>query len=106
MQTPSKLMLRAHLGNSRVCGADSKHFFVCAQLYYLWVFVSREMGWWLVDADHYTSTDRNIMTYDNNVAAFIQGLEEAEGHMVLLKKHLLGAAYQVAALRDALAIAW
>lgn len=68
--------------------------------------MSREMGWWLVDADDYTSTDRNIMTYDNNVAAFIHGLEEAEGHMVLLKKHLLGAAYQVAALRDALAIAW
>ena len=64
------------------------------------------MGWWLVDADNYMSTDRNIMTYDNNVAAFIQGLEEAEGHMVLLKEHLLGAAYQVAALRDALAIAW
>lgn len=46
------------------------------------------------------------MTYDNNVATFIRGLEETEGPMVLLKKHLLGAAFQIAALRDALAISW
>ncbi len=46
------------------------------------------------------------MTYDNNVANFIRGMEQSQGPMVLLKKHLLGAAYQIAALRDALAIAW
>lgn len=67
----------------------------------------REMHWWLVDPDNYISAaDQAFMTYDNNVREFIQEAEQSEGPMVLLKKHLLGAAYQIAALRDALAIAW
>lgn len=59
-----------------------------------------------MDTDNSITTDSKFMTYDNNVANFIRGMEQSQGPMVLLKKHLLGAAYQIAALRDALAIAW
>lgn len=68
--------------------------------------VDREKGLWLIDPEEYYSIQWGFMTYDNQVAEHIQQLEVEQGQMVLLQKHLLAAAYQIAALRDAYAIAW
>jgi hypothetical protein len=65
----------------------------------------REKGWWLLDPVKYYTSEGGFLTYENTVADFIPQLEQEQGPMVLLHKHLLAAAYQIAALRDAYAIA-
>lgn len=66
----------------------------------------REAGYWLRDKpEHYSKG--NFMTYDNDVRAFISRTERhyRNGTMANFHKHFLGAAYQLAALQHALAIA-
>ena len=67
----------------------------------------REKGWWIVDSDaYYDSPKGRYMAYNNTVREYVATLEQAMGPMVHLKKHLLAVAFQLAALRDAFAIAW
>ena len=46
------------------------------------------------------------MAYSNTVVDYVAELEQERGPMVSLHKHLLAVAFQLAALRDAWAIAW
>lgn len=66
----------------------------------------REAGYWLLDEPAYYS-EGNFMTYDNDVGAFLSRTQRRYrgGKMANFHKHLLGAAYQLAALQHALAIA-
>ena len=67
----------------------------------------REKGWWMVDPEeYYNDPTVRYMTLSNSVVDYVAELEEARGRMVPLHKHLLAVAYQLAALRDAFAIAW
>ena len=67
----------------------------------------REKGWWIVDSDaYYDSPKGRYMAYNNTVRDYVATLERAMGPMVPLNKHLLAVAFQLAALRDAFAIAW
>ena len=64
----------------------------------------RSAGWWLVDEPEYF-TDGNFMSYDNGVRAFIAAAEQGFRNMASFHKHMLGAAYQMAAFQHAAAIA-
>ena len=64
----------------------------------------RSAGWWLVDEPAYYS-DGNFMSYDNGVHAFIAAAEKGFRNMANFHKHMLGAAYQMAAFQHAAAIA-
>ena len=57
------------------------------------------------EPDYFTAG--NFMTYDNNVKGFIDGMEKGfkGGRMANFHKHMLGAAYQMAAFQHAAAIA-
>ena len=56
---------------------------------------------------HTTTALRAATWHTNNtVREYVATLEQAMGPMVHLKKHLLAVAFQLAALRDAFAIAW
>ena len=60
-----------------------------------------------MDADAYYDSPRGrYMAYNNTVRDYVATLEQAMGPMVPLKKHLLAVAFQLAALRDAFAVAW
>ncbi|CAL5220947.1 g3049 [Coccomyxa viridis] len=70
-------------------------------------FRFREKSWWLVDPDeYYADPAARYLAYSNSVVDYVAELEEARGPMVPLHKHLLAVAFQLAALRDAWAIAW
>lgn len=56
--------------------------------------------------EYYADPAARYMAYANNVVGYVAELEEAGGPMVPLHKHLLAVAFQLAALRDAWAIAW
>lgn len=67
----------------------------------------REKGWWRVDPEeYYDDPTARYMALSNGVVDYVAELEEARGPMVPLHKHLLAVAFQLAALRDAFAIAW
>lgn len=71
------------------------------------ILFCREKGWWMVDPEeYYNDPAARYMAYSNGVVDYVAELEEARGPMVPLHKHLLAVAYQLAALRDAFAIAW
>ena len=60
-----------------------------------------------MDSDaYYDSPKGRYMAYNNTVRDYVAMLEQAMGPMVPLEKHLLAVAFQLAALRDAFAIAW
>ena len=60
-----------------------------------------------MDSDAYYDSPKGCyMAYNNTVRDYVATLEQAMGPMVPLKKHLLAVAFQLAALRDAFAIAW
>lgn len=75
-------------------------------LIYAVVVFCREAGYWLLDkSDHYSKG--NFMTYNNDVKNFIGRTERRyrNGTMANFHKHFFGAAYQLATLQHALAIA-
>ena len=56
--------------------------------------------------EYYADPAARYLAYSNSVVDYVAELEEARGPMVPLHKHLLAVAFQLAALRDAWAIAW
>ncbi len=56
--------------------------------------------------EYYADPAARYLAYSNVVVNYVAELEEARGPMVPLHKHLLAVAFQLAALRDAWAIAW
>ena len=65
----------------------------------------REAGLWLVDPPEYFSGEW-FMTYQNDVAEYVDALAaKASSKMPPLFKHLHAMSYQLAAMRDALAMA-
>ena len=66
----------------------------------------RSAGWWLIDEPEYFS-EGNFMTYENGVRDYIAETEAGYkgGHMAYFHKHMLAAAYQLAAFQHAAAIA-
>ena len=65
----------------------------------------REQGLWLADPPEYFAVER-LMSYTNDVVEYIGALEAtASAQLPLLYKHFHAMSYQLAALRDAFAIA-
>lgn len=56
--------------------------------------------------EYYSDPAARYMAFNNTVLDYVAELEQAMGPMVPLKKHLLAVTFQLAALRDAFAIAW
>ena len=55
------------------------------------------------EPDYFTAG--NFMSYDNGVSAYIAAAEKGFRNMANFHKHMLGAAYQMAAFQHAAAIA-
>lgn len=68
--------------------------------------VYREFGYWFNDPDEYYTTGRYLV-YDNHVVEFIKTYNDAVygGRMTDFHKNHLAQAFQLAAYRDALAVA-
>lgn len=66
----------------------------------------RSEGWWLLDGPEYYSQG-DYMAYNNGVKEFVaQQVALRQGRKTsLMWQHLIGAAFQLAAFRDAVAIA-
>ena len=56
--------------------------------------------------EYYANPAVRYMVYANTAVEYVAELEAAGGPLAPLHKHLLAVAFQLAALRDAWAIAW